>query len=169
MKKILIPLFVMAALLSCKKTNETTFQKSLNQEMEEIGSANNIISCKIDGKPWTSNNVIDDASNKFSVTLVGLNKSQKNSFCIFYDRALAVTGAVLPYQFKMGELATATFGLTTRDANYNEIPEKTIVISEGKITITKVSKTNIEGTFEGSNKNHKITNGKFSMEYTKVW
>jgi hypothetical protein len=173
MKKILITLFAMAALLSCKKANETSVDSSENFEISDIHDidANNVLTCDIDGKNFKSDEVSDYMCNKFQINLDGNVKSDKTGVHLFIDREVAVTGAVLKFAFKMGTTPKCGLSIYTKDATGMPIPDKNISMDTGTFTITKASKTEVEGTFEGNSDKAKIANGKFTVKFSenRVW
>jgi hypothetical protein len=139
MKKILIPLFAMAALLSCKKANETSVDSSENFEISDIHDidANNILTCDIDGKSFKSDEVSDYMCNKFQISLDGNVKSDKTAIHLFIDREVAVTGAELKFAFKIGATPNCGISIITKDATGMPIPDKNISMDTGTFTIIK--------------------------------
>ena len=65
----------------------------------------------------------------------------------------------------------AEAGVTIRtldgdDKPHYDLDENT---QQGSITITKGSKSHVEGTFTATSKRSTITNGTFAMKLTKIW
>jgi microcompartment protein CcmK/EutM len=129
----------------------------------------NYMSCEINGKSWTTKNLSDVTSSKFMVVLASTNKAEKTMVIVTFDRKKAVSGALLPYKFRMGETKTEGVTFRTLDASGMPLYDEDDNTTSGSITITKATKSYVEGTFVATSKANKITNGKFSMALTKIW
>jgi hypothetical protein len=129
----------------------------------------NSMSCEVNGTSWKTNSLSDVTSSKYMVVLAATNKVEQTMVIITFDRKKAVAGAVLPYKFKMGE--TKTEGVTFRTLGENGMPmyDQDDNTPTGSITITKATKSYVEGTFVATSKNYAITKGKFAMKLTKIW
>jgi hypothetical protein len=122
----------------------------------------------LNGVPWQADQTSEEGSNKFTLQLSGHHKASQNKIVIFFNRAKAVAGTVIPIKFKMGEVAEAGVTLAAVDAEGMPTGESKSA-STATITISEVSDTRITGTFEGTNTGLTITDGKFDMDFTRVW
>jgi hypothetical protein len=131
-------------------------------------AGNNSMICDINGKSWKANKLDDSVSWKDYVNIAGFNTVDNTVIILFFERAKAVTGTKITFKSEKGVIAEADIVLRKLEADGrpdgNDDPARS-----GTISITKASKTDVEGTFTGITFNNKSVNGKFSMKYTKVW
>jgi hypothetical protein len=167
MKKLTAILTILGALtiLSCDAKNENKEGKSDGA----AAAAANLMSCDVGGKGWKTAEVSDVVSSKLMISLAGTNLADKSIVIVHCDRAKATAGAVLPFEFKMGRIETEGVTFRTLDENGMALFDQDDNMPKGSITITKANKSYVEGTFTATSETHKITNGKFAMELTKVW
>jgi hypothetical protein len=129
---------------------------------------NNSMTCDISGKNWKANKLDDSVSWKDFVNIAGFNNTENSVIILFFERAKAVTGTKITFKSEKGVIADASVTLRKLEADGKPDGNDDNARS-GTITITKASKTNVEGTFTAITFNNLTINGKFSMKYSKVW
>jgi hypothetical protein len=162
-----IPLLASLLLSSCSPESPRTSDGSSSAAAHAKASVN-VMTCTLNGVPWQADQTSEEGSNKFTLQLSGHHKASQNKIVIFFNRAKAVAGTVIPIKFKMGEVAEAGVTLAAVDAEGMPTGESKSA-STATITISEVSDTRITGTFEGTNTGLTITDGKFDMDFTRIW
>jgi hypothetical protein len=161
-----VALFILGSLLcssSCSKSDS-----------DNSSSANNYITCTINGVEFKSDEMSDGGSTKFNVDIAGTNNSTKTQIVIYFNRLESQANATLPLRYDdNGDSAVVSIQKIGSDGLPISADNKPLYT--GTITFTKNNKFEVEGTFNASansvSNQNVVTNGKFYMKFNenKVW
>ncbi len=136
---------------------------------EAAATGSGFISATIDGVAFRGTTINDYLTNKFFISFIANNTSEKKGMNIYISRDKAIVGTTFNFPFVLGADEDVAVNAIKIGDNGLAIPEENIPIY-GSMTFTKVTKTEIEGTFTGTTSDDKtVTNGKFTLVYSKVW